>query len=83
MKSWFEMMISNQKEQIPEFERDTDEDKDHVVVVTVPNKLGLVMIRAPLSGASYDARTEGALRAASCAPFLQTTDRPASPPRSG
>jgi len=45
--------------------------------------LRLVLIRAPLSGTSYDARTEDALKAASCAPFLQTTDRPAASQPSG
>lgn len=78
-----EIIISSQSEQASELDRESDEDRDHVVVVTVPNKLGLVLIRAPLSGASYDTRTESALRAASCSPFLQTTTRPAALSPSG
>lgn len=78
-----EIIISTQAEQVPEFETDAAEDKDDVVVVTVPNKHGLVLIRAPLSGASYDARTESALQAASCTPLLQTSDLPVGSPRAG
>ncbi len=77
-----EIIISSQADQIFDTGDDPDEEKENVVIVNVPEKHGVVLIRAPLPSASYAARTEDALRQATCSRFLRTarlTRAPAPP----
>ena len=54
-----------------------------MVIVNVPEKHGVALIRAPLPSASYAARTEGALRQATCGRFLRTARLSRAPAPTG
>lgn len=70
-----EIIISSQTEQVFDTGDDSNEENDDVVVVNVPAKTGVVMLRAPLPSASYAARTESALKEASCSRFFRTAQQ--------
>ena len=62
-----DMIINETGQPVPEAEGDTPEEEE-VVVVELPLKEGIAMIRAPLSGASRSARTAEALSSATARP---------------
>ncbi len=71
-----EFVISTQSEAIFEVGASILDDIDDLVVVAAPSHEGIVVIRAPLSGPSYDARTDEALQHSSCSRKLTGIDRP-------
>ncbi|GAB4225360.1 MAG: hypothetical protein Kow0032_01040 [Methyloligellaceae bacterium] len=62
-----EIIIATKREAIFEVGATILDDVDDVVVVATPERQGIAMIRAPLAGPSYAARTEAALQRGSCA----------------
>jgi uncharacterized membrane protein len=62
------LVIAKPEQQVAEAGVDAPEESDDVVVVKSPVTEGIVVIRAPLSGASRAARAEEALKATYCGP---------------
>lgn len=71
-----EIVISTKKEAIFEIGANILDDIDDLIVVASPQREGIVMIRAPLSGPSYALRTELALKRGTCSRKLTGLDRP-------
>lgn len=71
-----EIIISTKKEAIFEIGANILDDIDDLVVVASPEREGIAMIRAPLSGPSYALRTELALKRGSCSRKLTGLERP-------
>ena len=71
-----EIVISTKKEAIFEVGASILDDIDDLIVVASPEKQGIMMIRAPLSGPSYIGRTEQALGRSTCSRKLTGIDRP-------
>jgi len=65
-----EIIVSTQSNALLDDETNALIYSEDSLVVTSPENLGLVMIRAPLAGTSYADRTERALRRASCGRIL-------------
>lgn len=65
-RSRVEMILSTEAEALLQLEADAVEGAENIVVVRVPQPTGIAMIRAPLRGPSFAARTEAALQRASC-----------------
>lgn len=74
------MVISTEPETLLQLEADASEDADNVVIVKAPEPTGIAMIRAPLRGPAYAARTELALKRASCGLKPQTEITGTIPP---
>ncbi len=71
-----EFVISTKSEAIFEVGASILDDIEDLVVVASPVREGIAMIRAPLAGPSYAARTEDALRRSGCSRKLSDLDRP-------
>jgi uncharacterized membrane protein len=71
-----EFVISTQSEAIFEVGASILDDIDDLVVVAAPAHEGIVVIRAPLPGPSYAARTDNALKRSTCSRKLTGIDRP-------
>lgn len=71
-----EFVISTQSEAIFEVGASILDDIDDLVVVAAPEREGIVVIRAPLPGPSYEARTDDALKRSSCSRKLTGIDKP-------
>jgi uncharacterized membrane protein len=59
-------MVIVSGERAAEAEADVADASEELVIVKSPHRKGILLIRAPLSGQSYDALTENAIRKAGC-----------------
>lgn len=71
-----EFVISTKKEAIFEVGANILDDIDDLVVVASPERTGIAVIRAPLAGPSYAARTDDAMQKISCSRKLTGIDQP-------
>lgn len=71
-----EFVISTKKEAIFEVGASILDDIDDLIVVAAPQRQGIMVIRAPLSGPGYAARTEQALDRSTCSRKLTGIDSP-------
>lgn len=71
-----EFVVSTKKEALFEVGASILDDIDDLIVVASPERKGIAMIRAPLAGPAYAARTDEAMQQITCSRKLAGIDRP-------